>query len=178
MSRTQLFHRLRRIARAAELSHQHQVPPAEVLGRVAEQASRGPSRRGFLTGAAAVTAAGLLPRWAGARPAGRAHVDIAIIGAGMAGLSCAWQLQGAGVNATIYEASNRTGGRVYSLGGEFPGAVNFPGQVVELGGELIDTTTPPSPSTSTPAGRAPCSRRPSTAPMWASMASKSMSRAA
>jgi monoamine oxidase len=31
------------------------------------------------------------------------------------------------------------GGRVWSMGGAFPGPVTFPGQVVERGGELIDT---------------------------------------
>ena len=64
--------------------------------------------------------------------------DVAIIGAGLAGLACADELRQHGVLATIYEASDRSGGRCFSLGGAFPGPVNFPGQVVERGGEFID----------------------------------------
>lgn len=140
MSRSDRFHRLRRVARAAELAEVHQLPAKEVLERMAARERSGLNRRGFLKGAAALAAAGMLPRTALGRPASRADAEIAIIGAGLAGLSCAWQLQGGGVRARIYEASERTGGRCYSLGGAFPGAVEFPGQVVELGGELIDTT--------------------------------------
>src|SRR5262249_28801037 len=58
---------------------------------------------------------------------------------GLAGLACGDELQRHGVLATIYEASERAGGRCFSLGGAFPGPVEFPGQVVERGGEVIDT---------------------------------------
>jgi monoamine oxidase len=54
--------------------------------------------------------------------------------------TCADSLRIAGVNATIYEARDRLGGRIWSMGGAFSGPVTFPGQVVERGGELIDTT--------------------------------------
>jgi monoamine oxidase len=59
---------------------------------------------------------------------------VVILGAGTAGLSCAFRLQQAGVRSTILEASPRVGGRMYSLQNFFPD-----GQVAELGGELIDT---------------------------------------
>lgn len=59
---------------------------------------------------------------------------IAIVGAGLGGLTCAYQLKLAGVNATVYEASDRLGGRCWS------NTTTFPGQVSENGGELIDTT--------------------------------------
>ena len=52
----------------------------------------------------------------------------------MAGLHCAYLLARGGVRATVYEASSRVGGRMYSARGTFPD-----GQVAELGGELIDT---------------------------------------
>jgi len=42
---------------------------------------------------------------------------IAIVGAGLAGLTCAWQLKKAGLDATVYEASDRVGGRTYSVRG-------------------------------------------------------------
>jgi monoamine oxidase len=58
---------------------------------------------------------------------------IAVVGAGLAGLTCTYELKRAGSLATLYEASDRVGGRCYSLSGFFPG------QVVELGGELIDS---------------------------------------
>lgn len=58
---------------------------------------------------------------------------VAIIGAGLAGLSCADRLQSKGVIARIYEGNTRIGGRCSSLRNLFPG------QVAEYGGELIDT---------------------------------------
>jgi monoamine oxidase len=66
-------------------------------------------------------------------------VKIGIVGAGLAGLACGYELKRQGVSATIYEASDRVGGRCYSLGGTFPGATKFPHQVIEGGGELIDS---------------------------------------
>jgi monoamine oxidase len=63
--------------------------------------------------------------------------SIAIVGAGMAGLHCAYRLKQAGINATIYEASTtRTGGRMFSDRMTFadPDMMHC-----ELGGELIDT---------------------------------------
>jgi len=60
---------------------------------------------------------------------------IAIIGAGMAGLHCAYRLEKAGLHPTIYEASKRVGRRMFTGRG---GAL-YDGQVVELGGELVDT---------------------------------------
>lgn len=59
---------------------------------------------------------------------------IIIVGGGMAGLRAAYQLKKAGWYSTIFEASERTGGRMYStknLMGD--------GYTTELGGEFIDT---------------------------------------
>lgn len=72
---------------------------------------------------------------AAAAASSRAGVSarIAIVGAGLGGLTCAYQLKRAGVNATVYEASDRLGGRCWS------NTTTFPGQVSENGGELIDT---------------------------------------
>jgi monoamine oxidase len=57
---------------------------------------------------------------------------IAIIGAGLAGLTCAYRLQQAGVPVTVFEASDRIGGRCWS------DRTIVGGQVAEHGGELID----------------------------------------
>jgi len=58
---------------------------------------------------------------------------VAIVGAGLAGLTCAYRLKQAGVIATVYEGNTRLGGRCWSLRGAFND-----GQVAERGGELID----------------------------------------
>lgn len=68
-----------------------------------------------------------------------ADVKIGIVGGGLAGLACAYELKQHGIFATIYEANDRVGGRCFSLGGAFPGSVSFPNQVVERGGEFIDS---------------------------------------
>ncbi|RCW52087.1 flavin monoamine oxidase family protein [Paenibacillus prosopidis] len=59
---------------------------------------------------------------------------IVIVGAGLAGLTCAYRLKQAGLIAKVYEASDRVGGRCWTRRGDFE-----EGQIVERGGELIDT---------------------------------------
>ncbi|MEH7303557.1 flavin monoamine oxidase family protein [Neobacillus drentensis] len=59
---------------------------------------------------------------------------IVIVGAGLAGLTCAYRLRQAGILSTIYEASERVGGRCWTRRGYFK-----ENQMVERGGELIDT---------------------------------------
>jgi len=58
---------------------------------------------------------------------------IAIVGAGLAGLTAAYRLKQAGYAATIFEAAERIGGRCWSGRGYFDD-----GQIIEHGGELID----------------------------------------
>jgi monoamine oxidase len=66
--------------------------------------------------------------------------DVGIVGAGIAGIACAYELRRSGVRATIHEASERIGGRIFSMGGDFgTGGLDWMGQVLERGGELIDT---------------------------------------
>jgi monoamine oxidase len=110
------------------------MPVNELLERRAESAA---SRRAFLgtLGQAAVVAAGssAMGGLAIAAPAAK-NARIAIVGAGLAGLTCAWRLKQAGLTATVFEAATRLGGRCFSRRGYFAD-----GQVVERGGELIDT---------------------------------------
>lgn len=65
---------------------------------------------------------------------GNQQPRIAIVGGGIAGLNAAYQLKKAGLQATVYEASNRLGGRMQST----TGAV-APGLISELGGQFINT---------------------------------------
>src|SRR5215471_16637631 len=60
----------------------------------------------------------------------RAEADVIVVGAGLAGLSAARHLQGAGYSVLVIEARDRVGGRVlnHSLGG---------GLVVEVGGQFV-----------------------------------------
>src|SRR5207248_11089767 len=59
---------------------------------------------------------------------------IAIVGAGIAGLNAALTLQDAGLSCSIYEASNRIGGRMHSAT-----ATWLDNQVPEWCGEIIDS---------------------------------------
>jgi monoamine oxidase len=65
---------------------------------------------------------------------GENQAKIVIIGAGMAGLNCAYQLKKSGYESTIYEGSKRIGGRVFSKNN-----LLATGIYTELGGEFIDT---------------------------------------
>jgi monoamine oxidase len=87
------------------------------------------TRRRFLVGAGAALAAARL-----ARPArGASTPKVVIVGAGLAGLTCALRLKQQGVYADVYEAAGRLGGRCWTGRGDFA-----EGQIYEHGGELID----------------------------------------
>jgi monoamine oxidase len=100
----------------------------------AEVAERRTTRRELLrrtaTAGAAVAGASTMGRFARAAYGG-AQPRIAVVGAGLAGLTCAYRLKQAGVYAEVYEASARIGGRCWS-------SHDFAPLVAEHGGELID----------------------------------------
>jgi monoamine oxidase len=79
---------------------------------------------------AAVAGASTMGRFAKAAY-GAAQPRIAIVGAGLAGLTCGYRLKQAGLSAQIYEASSRVGGRCWSIH-------DFDPLIAEHGGELID----------------------------------------
>jgi monoamine oxidase len=148
MSRTRALRDLIRALRLAQFCEQRRIPTAEGIERAAARAEAAhrerDARRRFLAGAGGLALAGGA---AMLTPVGRAFaaprppaIDVGIVGAGMAGLACADTLRVRGVRATLHEARERVGGRVWSMGASFAGPVEFPGQVIERGGELIDTT--------------------------------------
>jgi monoamine oxidase len=93
------------------------------------------SRRQVLVGAGALAGAALARDALGPRSARAAtEARIAIVGAGMAGLAAALYLHDHGIEATIYEASARVGGRMESDRTSW-----LADQVSEHCGELIDT---------------------------------------
>jgi monoamine oxidase len=127
MLRSSFAHRLGRLLNIAAHCERTGEPTREALDRLAAS----PGRRRVLQAAAAFGAGSLLPLRAAP---GAGAADIAVVGAGLAGLYCATLLAGKGARANVFEAGNRVGGRAWTLRG------HFPGQVAERGGELIDTT--------------------------------------
>jgi monoamine oxidase len=94
-------------------------------------------RRDFLKAAALAGAGAMLAPGAFAQRAGRDSTPrVIVVGAGLAGLSCAYELRSAGVDVVVYEARERVGGRVISIGDIIPG------KIVEGGGEFIGANQP------------------------------------
>ena len=94
---------------------------------------KGISRRTVLKAGAAglgALAVGALP----VRAAAAGQPRIAVVGAGIAGLNAAWYLNRAGLRATVYEGSNRVGGRIWTRRG-----IMGPQLTTELGAEMIDS---------------------------------------
>ena len=89
-------------------------------------------RRDVLAGGAGLAAAAML-----SGPISRALAAsaprVVVVGGGLAGLTCAYRLKQAGIQAQLYEASDRIGGRCWTRRGDFA-----EGQIAEHGGELID----------------------------------------
>lgn len=89
----------------------------------------GIGRRALLRGLAAAGAGAVLPHTAIAAlpPGGR----VAIVGGGIAGLAALHHLTAAGIDARLYEARNRMGGRMHTLATE--------GARFEMGGQLVNS---------------------------------------
>jgi monoamine oxidase len=94
------------------------------------------SRRAFLRRSAAVGAGAVgasVLGWRGARPVRAGDGHVVIIGAGLAGLACAYRLAQHGVASTLYEARHRMGGRCWTV------RAFDHHQTAEHGGQFIDT---------------------------------------
>ncbi len=109
------------------------MPRTPLASALSDIAAREHSRRQFLGAsfaAAATFAAGPLVSRAWGAPPPR----VVVVGAGLAGLTAAHRLRQGGLTAPVHEASNRLGGRCWTIRGAFAN-----GQVAEHGGELIDS---------------------------------------
>lgn len=154
MSRTPLFHQLRRIA-AQVLRHRKSDSSDPIGPADFERAWReaGIERRDFMKyslGALGLAAAPSLLTACGDDGGGKSpdagapdgspidgappNARVVIVGAGLAGMHCAYRLSQAGIRATVYDAANRIGGRTFTSEPMFPD-----NQICELGGELIDS---------------------------------------
>jgi monoamine oxidase len=134
-TKTPLLGALRSFLRDARIAKTHGVSVdalREVRAVRTELArQRGVSRRTFLTTAGVAAAATVVPRFALAARA----PTVAIVGGGIAGLNCALELADVGIRSTVYEASGRIGGRMFSNNNYWDA-----NQVTEWCGELIDTS--------------------------------------
>lgn len=131
MARSPLFQELQRAVRIASWLEKTGASPGEAAER--REAARW-GRRRFLKTAVAAAAASSMTPLSRAIARGPHSPKVVIVGAGTAGLLCAYRLQQHGVEARVIEASSRAGGRMFSLRKFFPDD-----QLTELGGEYIDS---------------------------------------
>jgi monoamine oxidase len=128
MPRTPLLRAIRQLAADARASKQTGIPVDE-LREI--RAARRLSRRHFLAGGAAAATLLAVPK----RARAASQPKVVIVGGGIAGVTCALTLRDKGYTSTVYEASGRIGGRMFSNNGGYWAA----NQVSEWCGELIDT---------------------------------------
>ncbi|MCZ7604953.1 MAG: FAD-dependent oxidoreductase [Planctomycetota bacterium] len=131
MARTPLMARLRLLARVAQLSRRSGIPTDELIEL---------PRRRFLQAAVGGLAVSALAGGASCASTqkgsgGGNGPRVAIVGAGIAGLHCAYLLKQGGIRAEVYEAADRTGGRIFTRDD-----ILNPGQTLEIGGSFIDST--------------------------------------
>ncbi|MFF3214094.1 flavin monoamine oxidase family protein [Streptomyces sp. NPDC002886] len=136
MARTPLMHALRQLAAEHAAARRLGLPVAEVRGSTRRQLLGRAAALGL--GTAVASAAGA-PALAHAVEADKKPVTparVAIVGAGISGLTAALTLKDAGVPCTLYEANpSRVGGRMWTQR-----SLWAYGQTSEIGGELIDTS--------------------------------------
>ncbi|GAB2793819.1 monoamine oxidase [Hymenobacter luteus] len=145
-ARTPLLRALQRAFGLAVAANEPGAPSAEELADLATTHTRrdflaSTAKMGLLVGAGGLLTACEAEVVAPATPGGQSSLDgkstqpsIVVVGAGVAGLNCAYQLKKAGVRAAVYEASNRAGGRIFTASD-----LMAPGLTTELGGEFIDS---------------------------------------
>ena len=131
-------------ARPAEVLEWHRDQLAGEFGsRKSRRVDGGASRRGaavtrrqVLGGIAAVGAAGALTGMGGGIAAAKSKdpPQVVVVGAGLGGLSATYRLRANGIDAVLYEAQERLGGRCWSITDFFEN-----GQTAEHGGQYVDS---------------------------------------
>ncbi|KQL49694.1 monoamine oxidase [Brevibacillus choshinensis] len=129
---------MRKLKMAASVAGEAAAKKVSVEQVIEQRFQQKVSRREFLQNALMATAVMAVPPavWnLGTRIAhAKTSPRVAVVGAGLAGLTCAYRLKQAGILADVYEASTRVGGRCFS---KTDGFAN--GQIIERGGELINS---------------------------------------
>ncbi|MET3291142.1 UNVERIFIED_CONTAM: monoamine oxidase [Brevibacillus sp. OAP136] len=135
MASSPIMRKLKMAASVAGEAAAKKVPIEQVIE---ERFERKVSRREFLQNAMIATAVMAVPTavWNLGAQITRAETSprVVVVGAGLAGLTCAYRLKQAGIAANVYEASTRVGGRCFSKTDGFAD-----GQIIERGGELINS---------------------------------------
>ncbi len=126
----------RAMARAAALTGagskvEHGIEVAQLLERASRKSLM--PRRDALKTMGALAALPLMASAGCGKERRLANTTVAVIGGGLAGLTAALKLQDKGMTPTVYEASDRFGGRARTVEGVLPGGKTF-----EAGGEFID----------------------------------------
>jgi len=131
-SKTPLFGTIRKALNMALAAERRHSSAEEIVQQ--SEAYRS-SRRKFLenTGKAALLGS-IAPRLALPSFNRAIAPRIAIVGGGISGLTALHALKKRGLDATIYEASNRIGGRIFTVTGAMGS-----GTWTEFGGEFVDT---------------------------------------
>ncbi len=130
MSRTPLFAAVKRAL--AQAAHEDGV----VFPRTSALTRRSLLR--LLAAAAGAAALAPITDWTAYAKQPKHHTKsrpktVAIVGGGVAGLTAAYRLHKAGASPVLFEASNRWGGRMFTMY-DF-----YKGMFCELGGEFVDT---------------------------------------
>ncbi|MER5208642.1 NAD(P)/FAD-dependent oxidoreductase [Streptomyces sp. NPDC002825] len=140
MARTNPMHLLKNLAAEHAAARRLNLPVDELRGMRADALGRRALLK-YATAAGIAVGAGVgsaVPAAAAPTPAPpvRSTARIAVVGAGISGLTAALTLQDAGLSPVLYEANpSRVGGRMWTQRDHWAY-----GQTSEIGGELIDTS--------------------------------------
>ena len=137
MPRSNLLRSIIHLARQFQSAHRAGIPFEAIPDRaVAARENAGMfTRRQYLANIGAAAAGLALSSKVAANVLAKPQPRIAIIGAGVSGLNCALTLADHGLHSTVYEASARVGGRMFSNNAGYWDDQ----QVTEWCGEFIDT---------------------------------------
>jgi monoamine oxidase len=125
---------VRRALALARAANSAAVPTRDDVDRFFFE--RAQSRRQFLELGATLSTLASLPALActAKHPVPSGGPRIAVVGAGIAGLTAAYRLGQAGLSTRVFDSWNRVGGRMFTARNRWADQ-----QLTELGGELIDT---------------------------------------